>query len=744
MPVILFVLVTAPFIRLSAQSRGLSVVGSNGIALTSFSNSYALVIGESRYTNGWPALPGVTGDTLAIKRLLEEQGFSVQILENVTSRDLRAGIENFFNRYGYDKDVRLLIYYAGHGQTLKLDNTRDMGYIVPIDAPVPTRDETGFKRLAIAMQQFDTWAKQIESRHVLFMFDSCFSGSIFATSRAAPGIIDYKIANPVRQFIASGGADEMVPDVSIFRRQVEAGLRNREADYNKDGYVSGSELGDFLQSTVVNYTNNSQHPQYGKIRDPNLDKGDFVFEVGRVPAPEVIPAPIMPPQPANAVFGYNGRTIPLPAPLTVKNLGSYEPGRGERIQKIILDSNYTAYAMIYWTNSGWYVRQGGRVFGPFSYVDYDNYYHSGTWSAQNGQGQYFVGSAGTTNGPISDPGIEAVRSVHNLDGRRLAYTADITNNQYILQNGLRREGPYDSLGNLHVAPVTGKIAYEYGDKGKNYLMIDGKTQGPFTYTHIIGWSSDGQKCAYQYTDGNDIMYIIYGGYSSYTSSSWSNSFAPDGKTLVFSEGTTLHLVSDTGFDRRIYARGSIRNWRISNDGRYAAYMYQDAAEQEWVVLVSPDGSQRQRTYGPFQKYTVSFSFSPNPEVFVCSGTEALTGQKVIYANDEKYAVSGDIAYPVPVFTAQEGKYAAFVADIGSSNILYTDSMIVAVDQKMGNTVLPDGTPVYWTRDDNYSIYLNIAYDRYGPFEYAANISDAGTIRWLMCGGGNMQLISIER
>jgi hypothetical protein len=32
---------------------------------------------------------------------------------------------------------------------------------------------------------------------------------------------------------------------------------------------------------VINYTKESQHPQYGKIRDRNLDKGDFVFALGR-------------------------------------------------------------------------------------------------------------------------------------------------------------------------------------------------------------------------------------------------------------------------------------------------------------------------------------------------------------------------------------------------------------------------------------------------------------------------------
>jgi hypothetical protein len=50
-----------------------------------------------------------------------------------------------------------------------------------------------------------------------------------------------------------------------------------EADANEDGYITGSELGMYLESKVVNYTRSAQHPQYGKIRNPKLDKGDFVF-----------------------------------------------------------------------------------------------------------------------------------------------------------------------------------------------------------------------------------------------------------------------------------------------------------------------------------------------------------------------------------------------------------------------------------------------------------------------------------
>jgi hypothetical protein len=204
------------------------------------------------------------------------------VLEDKTSRELKADIENFLDTYGYEKDARLIIYYAGCAQTLKLNDGRELGYIVPVDAPSDTRDKLGFQRLAISMEQFDAWAKNIESRHALFLFDCSLPISIFngTPPGVAPQNIGYRTFQPVRQFIVSGMVDETVPDESIFRRQLEAALRNGQADLNNDGYVTGSELGDYLQTMVISHSNNSQHPQYGKIRDANLDKGDFVFSAG--------------------------------------------------------------------------------------------------------------------------------------------------------------------------------------------------------------------------------------------------------------------------------------------------------------------------------------------------------------------------------------------------------------------------------------------------------------------------------
>lgn len=269
------------FIPTVFASRGVQVVSikdkaGNQVGL--YKESHALIIGVSNYTNGWPVLPGVLKDVELVKQALKQQGFNVVVVKDPNRRELEDAFQNFITRYGKEQDNRLLIYFAGHGHTLKLEYGEEMGYIVPVEAPNPNRDKDGFLEKALDMQQMEVYAKRIRSKHALFLFDSCFSGSIFALSRAIPENISYKTSKPVRQFITAGRANETVPDESIFRSQFIAALQG-EGDYDKDGYLTGVELGEFLQKTVVNYSRGSQHPQYGKIRNPHLDKGDFVFSL---------------------------------------------------------------------------------------------------------------------------------------------------------------------------------------------------------------------------------------------------------------------------------------------------------------------------------------------------------------------------------------------------------------------------------------------------------------------------------
>ena len=267
------------------ESRGMGVVKlppGMGDATTLYRESWALVIGVSDYAY-WPRLPGVKKDVPRVKEVLEEHGFRVETLMNLSSERLKKAFDDFINAHGQEEQNRLLFYFAGHGHTITNTYGGEMGYIVPVDAPLATKDERGFKAKALDLQLVEVYAKRIQAKHALFLFDSCFSGSLFSATRSVPLPISNKAKLPVRQFITSGAAEEAVSDDSWFCREFVEGLRG-EADLDGDGYITGTDLSTFLQDRVITYSRDRQHPQYGKVADPNLDKGDFVFQLAAVRA----------------------------------------------------------------------------------------------------------------------------------------------------------------------------------------------------------------------------------------------------------------------------------------------------------------------------------------------------------------------------------------------------------------------------------------------------------------------------
>jgi len=270
---ILAFLGTAPY--LFAASRGIQVVSKNGQSLYLYKDYHAVVIGIGDYDH-WPKLPNAVKDAEEVAGKLREMGFEVKLIADPDSRQLKSTLSEIARRLGTEKNRALLLYYAGHGETTKLADGTDLGYIIPKDCPLQILDPFGFDSKAVSMKEIEMLALKVRSKHMLAVFDSCFSGSLFALSRAAPTDITEKSVRSVRQFMTAGGADETVPDRSIFKICFLQGL-NGEADYNGDSYITGSELGLYLQTKVINYTRGAQHPQYGKINNPYLDKGDFIF-----------------------------------------------------------------------------------------------------------------------------------------------------------------------------------------------------------------------------------------------------------------------------------------------------------------------------------------------------------------------------------------------------------------------------------------------------------------------------------
>jgi hypothetical protein len=238
-----------------------------------YSASYALVIGNDDYQH-WPKLSNAIKDARLVGKELEAHGFEVTYRTNLTGDELEEALEEFYIEKGADIGARLLLWFAGHGDTVDGN-----GYLVPIDAPSSGK-KTHFKRKALSLRRFGEYVREANAKHALGIFDACFAGTIFEIQRSRPPpAITQATTMEVRQFFTSGDEGEEVRDDGTFRKLFIRALRGEErADANNDGYLTGSELGFFLHDRIVNLKL-GQTPRYGKLRDPDFDRGDFVFAI---------------------------------------------------------------------------------------------------------------------------------------------------------------------------------------------------------------------------------------------------------------------------------------------------------------------------------------------------------------------------------------------------------------------------------------------------------------------------------
>ena len=238
-----------------------------------YGSSYALVIGIDNYTQGWPRLSNAIRDAELVRDELRKKGFEVTLEKNLNSVDLERTFREFFVYKGEDPQARLFVWFAGHGHTQNGE-----GYLIPADAPLPNAGAR-FRYNALSMRRFGEYVRQARARHAFAVFDSCFSGTIFTTQRSTPpAAVTRATTLPVRQFLSSGDENQQVSDDGRFRKLFIRALRGEErADANGDGYLTGSELGLFLTDRVTNLTASRQTPRYGKLRDEDYDRGDFVF-----------------------------------------------------------------------------------------------------------------------------------------------------------------------------------------------------------------------------------------------------------------------------------------------------------------------------------------------------------------------------------------------------------------------------------------------------------------------------------
>jgi len=227
-----------------------------------YDNSYALIIGVNEYTHGWPKLESARHDAELMEKELKRRGFQVFVLydEKATKRNILRVLQTELPPLIKETD-RLIIYFAGHGQTQTTPKKNKVGYIVPSDGEISQSQDQWHSYLSISELK-GVLHKHIQNKHALMIFDSCFSGLMFARGvirRPQFKAQDYLNLNGVMG-ITSGSENQLAQD-GLFTRLFLEGLQGN-ADQNQDGIINFQELSFFVRNEVKNQ-NDQQEPQFG-------------------------------------------------------------------------------------------------------------------------------------------------------------------------------------------------------------------------------------------------------------------------------------------------------------------------------------------------------------------------------------------------------------------------------------------------------------------------------------------------
>jgi len=256
-----------------------------GLAVTTddiYDNSYALIIGIDKYENV-RSLDYAVKDAEDIQSMLVDkfnfQQDNIVLLKNEEATQASI-LQEFSNitKKANDND-RVLIFFAGHGETIDLPDGGEMGFLLPVDG-----DKTDLYLSAIKMEELRTLSLLSDAKHILYLVDACYGGIVSVGARgldaeSTPNYLDKITKYKSRQIISAGGRGEEVIEKaewghSAFTKNLLSGLRDSKADTDSDGIITVQELGTYLQKKVTIDSDNRQTP---KTRNLSSDEGEFVF-----------------------------------------------------------------------------------------------------------------------------------------------------------------------------------------------------------------------------------------------------------------------------------------------------------------------------------------------------------------------------------------------------------------------------------------------------------------------------------
>mgnify|MGYP000197464177 CR=1 FL=1 len=246
-----------------------------------YKDSWAVIIGINDYKH-MPKLNYAVNDAVAIKEMLmskynfKEDHIKLILNEEATKDNITQGFHQLLQK-AKEKD-RVVIFYAGHGETYTLPSGGEMGYLIPVDG-----NPEELYLTSIPMSELYEIAQMSYAKHILYLVDACYSGLAITSnrgiSRSTPSYFKKITSEKGRQIITAGSKDELVIERSewghsAFTKNILTGLGKGSADIDGDGIVTANELGEFLTERVHDETAGAHTPQIGRI---GTEMGELIF-----------------------------------------------------------------------------------------------------------------------------------------------------------------------------------------------------------------------------------------------------------------------------------------------------------------------------------------------------------------------------------------------------------------------------------------------------------------------------------
>jgi len=185
---------------------------------------YAVFIAINEYEY-WTPLKNPVKDAKEIKQILTEKYYVDEVIELYDSDANRTGIYRLFERLIAEvkQEDSVMIFYAGHGHLdTKLTNK---GFWIPTDGGTDEIDQDRW----IPNDNLRGMIDKINSKHILLVSDSCFSGDLLDNKRGMvdPNSNEYfkKAYQKVSRQILTSGASETVSDNSDFAKALKTYLK---------------------------------------------------------------------------------------------------------------------------------------------------------------------------------------------------------------------------------------------------------------------------------------------------------------------------------------------------------------------------------------------------------------------------------------------------------------------------------------------------------------------------------------